>query len=690
MNKKSNHQLFKCRLVKVAFLSVMAVLLIGKLMAQPHMKPVVFAEKWIDQHFVKEAIPPFSFVYDGEKSENLIKNWKKSTTQLKSDNTNEKKTLFSYADDRTGLVINCTVTSFADFPAVELDLCLKNAGKIQTPILESIRTMDYIITGIGKTNLHWSKGAVSSFDDFMPQEKSFEKEGESLHLEPHGGRSSYQNLPFFNAVGENKGVVMGIGWSGDWGADFNSVAGGLSFKAGMQKTHFLLYPNEEIRMPKTMLLFYEGDQWDGQNLFRRFIIAHHHPKVNGKPLTPPITWGVFGTTPASVHLYNIDKIIEHKLPLDYYWVDAGWYGKEGVWTWYDTGSWDLIKNLYPNGFKPLSEKLEKDGRHLMVWFEPERVRKGSRWDKEHPEMLIGHDGNYQTNLGEAKGNSLMNLGDPKALKFVTDYITDKIKDFGLGTGCYRQDFNIEPAYCWQSQDVWNRQGITEAKYIEGLYAYWDSLKARFPGMIFDNCAGGGCRIDLETTGRAAPYWRTDGPRDAVAHQCHSYGLMAWIPVSATSIDREGNDYEFRSSMNSSLCINWQHSGDGVWYKLPKDFPYEWAKKTLDQYLGFRDYFMGDYYPLTPYSQNQDVWMAWQLNCPEKGEGMVQAFRRENCICTSACPKLRNLDPKAVYILKNLDSKGSTEMTGRVLMEKGLPISIINQPGAAVITYKKRR
>jgi hypothetical protein len=29
------------------------------------------------------------------------------------------------------------------------------------------------------------------------------------------------------------------------------------------------------------------------------------------------------------------------------------------------------------------------------------------------------------------------------------------------------------------------------------------------------------------------------------------------------------------------------------------------------------------------------------------------------------------------------------MTGRALMEKGLPISITNQPGAAVITYKKR-
>ena len=37
----------------------------------------------------------------------------------------------------------------------------------------------------------------------------------------------------------------------------------------------------------------------------------------------------------------------------------------------------------------------------------------------------------------------------------------------------------------------------------------------------------------ETIGRATPLWRTDGPRDPVAHQNHTFGLMAWVPLSAT-------------------------------------------------------------------------------------------------------------------------------------------------------------
>ena len=147
-----------------------------------------------------------------------------------------------------------------------------------------------------------------------------------------------------------------------------------------------------------------------------------------------------------------------------------------------------------------------------------------------------------------------------------------------------------------------------------------SLLARHPDLIIDNCASGGRRIDLETVGRATPFWRTDGPRDAIAHQCHTYGLLAWVPLSATSQDRAGDDYEFRSSMCSSLCLNWWVSGDVAAERIPPNFPFAWAKQTLEQYLAFRGIYYGDYYPLTGYSQARDVWMAYQLDRPDLGKG----------------------------------------------------------------------
>jgi hypothetical protein len=38
----------------------------------------------------------------------------------------------------------------------------------------------------------------------------------------------------------------------------------------------------------------------------------------------------------------------------------------------------------------------------------------------------------------------------------------------------------------------------------------------------------------------------------------------------------------------------------------------------------------------------------------------------------------------------MDTSEAEEMTGRELMEMGLPVSIVNQPGAAIITYRKQR
>jgi len=628
------------------------------------------------------AEPPFSFIYDGKPSVDLLKTWKCQRTSRPRDGKPTEHTL-SYTDPKTGLLIRCEAVEFRDFPAIEWVLYAKNTGNADTPLLESIQALDALVP-LAKPQrqlLHWAKGGVASFDDFAPQETVL-KAGEKTHLQPGGGRSSNQVLPFFNVATAGGGVVTAVGWSGEWAADFSPGSGGVQLKAGMARTHLLLHPGEEIRTPRMLLLFYSGDRWRGQNLLRQFILSHHRPKLNGKPLVAPITWGDWGGTSAEVHRDNIQKIIEHKLPIDYYWIDAGWYGPPGATTaqsWAENvGNWLLNRGLYPDGMRALSSVLRKSGRHLMVWFEPERVVKGTLWYQEHPEWLL--------KIGDG-GTTLLNLGDPAACKFVTEFVSSKIDEFGLG--CYRQDFNMDPLPFWQAHDAENRQGISEIRHIEGLYRFWDALLAKHPGLMIDNCASGGRRIDLETIGRSTPFWRTDGPRDAVAHQCHSYGLLAWVPLSAISQDREGDTYEFRSSMCSGLCVNWFHSGDGPQQKFPADFPFAWGKQILDQYLKLRLFYYGDYYPLTPYSQAQTAWLAWQFDGPVLGKGMIQVFRRGDSIYEAVRVKLHGLEPDAVYTLTNIDVSDATELTGRELMDRGLRVVIAEQPGAVVLTYQRK-
>ena len=96
---------------------------------------------------------------------------------------------------------------------------------------------------------------------------------------------------------------------------------------------------------------------------------------------------------------------------------------------------------------------------------------------------------------------------------------------------------------------------------------------------------------------------------------------------------------------------------------------------------------GDYYPLTSYSLSDTVWMAWQFDRPEQGDGVVQAFRRAESPYETARFKLHGLDAAARYEVENLDG-GRQTGTGRELMGNGLAITEATAPGAIVLFYKR--
>lgn len=622
----------------------------------------------------------FSFLHGGTSSRRFMGKWIREVRQGQARDGSQLRDII-YRDPAGTLQLHVAAILYNDFPAVEWTVYLKNTGSADTPILEDIQAFDGILplATSGSAKLHWAKGAVASFDDFAPQETMLTAKA-PVRLVPGGGRSSSQVMPFFNIEGAGGGIIAAIGWSGQWAAEFKSAQRDqMSMKAGMERTHLILHPGEPIRTPRMLMLFYQGDRWRGQNLLRQFILAHHRPTRDGKRLVAPITCGNWGGTRAEVHLDNIQKIVQNKLPIEYYWIDAEWYGRPGgPGTWAaNVGDWQFKKDLYPQGFKPLSSALRSSGRELMLWFEPERVVKGTPWHKAHAKWLI--------DIG--RESCLFNLGNEQARKFLTDFISGKIDEFGLG--CYRQDFNMDPLEFWQKNDPPDRQGISEIRHIEGLYAFWDDLLQRHPNLIIDNCASGGRRLDLETLGRATPFWRTDGPRDAIAHQCHTYGLLPWVPLSATSQDRAEDDYEFRSSMCSGLCLNWWVAGDAPAERIPANFPFAWAKHTLDQYLSLRQYYYGDYYPLIGYSQAKDLWMAYQLHRPDLGRGMVVALRRPQSPYESARFLLQGLDEGAMYQIADLDSGRNSLCSGRQLMNEGLQVRVESQPGSALLTYERK-
>ncbi|MFH0796050.1 MAG: alpha-galactosidase [Candidatus Omnitrophota bacterium] len=626
------------------------------------------------------GVPPISFTMDGQSSAEVLARSRFAVEIFPTgDSFARKKAVWN--DPVTGLTVAVEATEFTDFPAVEYVLRLKNNGRVNTPIIADILSADFSWPAATTTMLYRSRGAMAAMDDFQYLKESLAP-GTNVRMTPGvDGRSSYLWLPFFNVETDKEGFVMAIGWTGAWLADFNRVDDDLlKIRAGLERTRISLHPGEEIRLPRILLVFWEGEPLTGHNLLRRFLVRHGTPRPGGQPPLTPVSFATWGATPTSAHLERIRKLEAEHADCDCYWMDAGWFGPKRTpvdrENWYtDVGHWSINPGTHPNGLRPISDAARKAGMKFILWLEPERAWAGTLWPKEHPEWFISPSWG-----GEIR---LLNLGIPEARRFLTDYVSSLIERDGVDI--YRQDFNMAPLLFWRNNDPQDRQGMTEIRHIEGLYEFWDELRRRHPHLLIDNCAGGGKRIDLETIRRSIPLWRSDyqcNPKldatdRATGSQIHGIGLNYWVPFSATGTFVCSNDtYDFRSALAAGIVLE-PLIDDAIMAEMPKDYSWQWLRTMIAQLKRCRPAFAGDFYPLLSgtASTNKDVWAAYQMHRDDLGEGFFVVFRREQCPFLSAQLVLQGLDGNKRYVVEDANTGEKREAGGDVLLSAGFLVHI---------------
>jgi alpha-galactosidase len=639
-------------------------------------------EKFLSAHSERVKAPAVSFLYGGKPSAGLLKSWT-ATTNVKTAGEKTVRTTI-YSDPATKLRVTVLTTSYSDFPAVEWIVRLKNNGASDTPLIEGVQACDVVFADRpgGDAFLHRALGSNAARSDFGPVQDALTVNAEVV-FGPSAGRSSDATaLPFFNIASDGAGIMVAVGWSGRWTAAVKRTGPQtISLKTGQASTRFRLHPGEEVRLPSIALVFWKApDRLAGHNLFRRFLLAHHAPSAVRKtdllPLSSSVGFG--GPLPCNEHvcatesyvLAAIDRLRQFGLEPDACWIDAGWYDNASKSWWTGVGNWTINKANFPRGLKPITDATRAwGGKRFVLWFEPERVYEGTRIDREHPEWVTKLPGNP---------NHLFNLGDPKALRWLIDEISGFLKAQGISI--YRQDFNFDPAPFWKAMDAPDRVGIAEMKHIEGLYAFWDGLLAAQPGLLIDNCASGGRRIDLETIGRSVPLWRTDYSYfEPNGYQCHTYGLHLYLPWSGTG-NNDPRKYYFRSSMNGGVVTGWEINGS---------FPVDLAQAAMAEFRALRPYFLADFYPLTEYSTGDDAWAAFQWDRPEERDGIILAFRRPLAPAASIIIRLHGLDPEGDYEASFEDYGIALVKTGRELSQ-GLSVKIPDAPGSLLIRYRRVR
>ena len=627
-----------------------------------------------DRRGFLETATPFSFTCGGADSAALLPTWNRAatTTQQAGRVIHE----VSWSDPQSGLQVRATATAFTRYAAVEWVLNFTNTGTQDAPLLENVRALDVVArTGYSRKPavLHRLSGDVCGEQSFAPLEDAVEP-GHPVRFAPQGGRSSNGAFPFFTFQYGDEGLIAAIGWSGQWAAELErSDRGPVRLRAGMEKLRLRLHPGESIRSPRILVMTWAGDRLTAQNRWRRLLLFEYVPKQNGRPLALPFALQCFDRYVGSRPEWATEAgqlraaRAAHDVGADAHWFDAAWF--EGGFP-NGVGNWFCRPAAFPNGLKPVSDACHAQGLKFIVWFEPERVAPGTQLAREHPEFVFG-----------GANGGLFKLGEPAARRWLTDLLAARIGEFGLDV--YRNDFNIDPLSFWRGADAPGREGLTEIRYVEGLYALWDELRSRQPGLWIDNCASGGRRIDLETLSRSVPLWRSDtgcAPGHADWDQAQVIGLALYVPLF-TSCSWEPAAYTMRSAASAGAICQFDYLSDA--------FPWEQARAALAEAWANRKFWYGDFYPLSPASPGPQSLVAWQLHRADLDAGIVLAFRRAASPYPALQTGLRGLKPDARYAVEFIDDARAVRretLSGRELAE-GFELRLPRRASSLLVRYR---
>jgi alpha-galactosidase len=505
-------------------------------------------------------------------------------------------------------------------------------------------------------------------------------------LESRRGSTGHQNSPWFaiergNSNGEDTGEVWfgALAWSGSWSISVEQdqlrqvrVTGGFNpFDFG-----YRLAPGERLTTP----VFYGGYSPDGigeaSRLLLRFEVSRILPEAP-HPRPRPVVYNSWEATGFAVDEAGQEALAEKaaSIGVERFVMDDGWFGQRkddhaGL------GDWYVNKEKFPNGLKPLIDKVHSLGMDFGLWVEPEMVNPDSDLYRKHPDWVVSFPGRPRTQL---RNQLVLNLARRDVHDYVLGFLDDLLKqnDIAFLKWDYNRNWS-EPG--WDAAATEDQKKIYVA-YVENLYNILRELRARHPKVEIESCSGGGGRVDLGIMHLTDEVWTSDNtdPFDRLTMQdgfTYAYTpgiMMAWVTDSPNWVNKRSTslEYRFLSSMQGSLGV-----GANLTIWTSEDFAV--AKEMIADYKQIRETVQhGDLYRLIS-PQGGSEFSATESVSEDKRQAVVFAFLHSS---QKGYPfptiKLRGLDPSKQYRLRSIRSsklEGAPQIgSGAYWMSHGLDL-----------------
>jgi alpha-galactosidase len=198
-----------------------------------------------------------------------------------------------------------------------------------------------------------------------------------------------------------------------------------------------------------------------------------------------------------------DPTTERLLPLitaaasvgaEYFCIDAGWYAEPGE-SWWDTvGAWKPSGTRFTGGLGQVLQRIRAAGMTPGLWLEPEVVGVRSPVASTLPaEAFFVRRGHRVVENGRYH----LDLRHPAAVKHLDEVVDYVVGD--LGVGYLKLDYNINGGPGTDAGNVSAGAGLLACNraHLEWL----DAVLDRHPGLVIENCASGGMRMDYALLSR---------------------------------------------------------------------------------------------------------------------------------------------------------------------------------------------
>lgn len=538
---------------------------------------------------------------------------------------------------------------------------------------------------------------LTHFHGFWGAENTMDEEkltnGQKVIANKDGAVNTESDNPSFMLSLDGKpqeeyGHVIGgtLLWTGNYLLKMNVTNTKFNVIAGMneENSHYILEAKETFKTPEFAMTYSISGKGGVSRAFHRWARLH---KLNQGNIERDILLNSWEGVYFNVNQEGMDQMMESFSAMggELFVMDDGWFGQKYSRDKGNSslGDWEVNKQKLPQGIEGLTASARKNKIKFGLWIEPEMSNTKSELIEKHPDWILQGKGR-ELSTGRGGTQVVLDLTNPKVQDFVFG-VVDNLMTRYPEIAYMKWDANASMMDYGSPYLSSEKQSHLYIDYHRGLNKVLERIRAKYPKLVLQACAGGGGRINYGMLPYFDEFWTSDNT-DALQRIYMQWGVSCFYPaiamashVSADKNHQTGRrlplKFRFDVSMSGRLGMEIQ----------PKDMSPEdqaFAGRAIAAYKSIRPVVQfGDLYRLVSPYDNKSISSLMYVT-PEKEKAVCYVYKTDHFV-NMILPNVRmgGLDPLKNYRLKDLTPVDENKpcalhqkvVSGKMLMDEGIAL-----------------